>query len=238
MTFYLNNGTDVGGYTCSESGGLGIILNDKNGNQQCSIDNKLILYSSGTEKARLSSSGLTINDIASITSSGISAKGSLSINKSNGNPMATITLNGYGRGQLNLYNEYDSSCASLYGDGGLGLGSGGSFTITGIGSTGVLTCISLVQTSSRKVKENIKPIEDAEKILELQAVSFDFKNKEHGTDKRGFIAEEVAEVLPNLVADGETPSLNYIEMIPYLQDVIKKQEARIKALEDKHNGSN
>ena len=251
MTFYLNNGTDVGGFTCSDTGGLGIILNDKNGNYQSTLGDDLRIYSSGTQKTRLStnslsidgigsitSSGLSLTNIGSITSTGISAKGSLSINKSNGNPMATISLNGYGRGTLNLYNEYDTSCASLYGDGGLGLGSGGSFTITGIGSTGVLTCISLVQTSSRKVKENIKPIEDSEKILELNAVSFDFKEKAHGTDKRGFIAEEVAEVLPNLVTpetEDSPASLDYIGMIPYLQDIIKKQEQRIQALEEKLN---
>ena len=162
----------------------------------------------------------------------------LQIMHSNGDSIVKIARNGYGRGQLDLYDESGTSCATLYGDGGLGLRSGGSFTITGIGSTGVLTCISLVQTSSRKVKENIKPIEDAEKILKLQAVSFDFKDKELGSDRRGFVAEEVKEVLPNLVQDGETPSLNYIEMIPYLQDVIKKQEERIKALEDKIYGSN
>lgn len=156
----------------------------------------------------------------------------------NGNSLIRIMRNGYGRGQLDLYNESGTACATLYGDGGLGLGSGGSYTITGIGSTGVLTCVSLVQTSSRKTKENIKPIEDSEKILDLQAVSFDFKDKDRGTDKRGFIAEDVAEVLPNLVTNGETPSLNYVEMIPYLQDVIKKQEARIKALEEKLYGSN
>ena len=46
----------------------------------------------------------------------------------------------------------------------------------------------------------------------------------------------MAEILPNLVTpetEDKTASLNYIGMIPYLQDVIKKQEARIKALEDK-----
>lgn len=185
MTFYLDDGTNVGGLSSSETGGL-----------------------------------------------------SLRLQNESGNPSAIIQKNSYGRGTLYLYDENGDSSVTLYGDGGLGLGSGGSFSITGIGSTGVLTCISLVQTSSRKTKENIKPIEDSGKILELQAVSFDFKNKNHGTNKRGFIAEEVAEVLPNLVVDGETPSLNYIEMIPYLQDVIKKQEERIKALEDKINGSN
>lgn len=116
----------------------------------------------------------------------------------------------------------------------------GNKTIQGIGETGDLICVVLTQTSSRKVKENIKPIEDARKILELQAVSFDYKNKKLGTNKRGFIAEDVAEVLPNLVkAETEdTPAtLNYIEMIPYLQEIIKEQEARIKKLEELINGT-
>lgn len=116
----------------------------------------------------------------------------------------------------------------------------GNKTIQGIGETGDLICVVLTQTSSRKVKENIKPIEDAWKILELQAVSFDYKNKNLGTNKRGFIAEDVAEVLPNLVkAETEdTPAtLNYIEMIPYLQEIIKEQEARIKKLEELINGT-
>lgn len=109
-------------------------------------------------------------------------------------------------------------------------------TIWALGHTGNITCVSLTQTSSRKVKDNIKPIEDSEKILDLQAVSFDFKDKARGTNKRGFIAEDVEKVLPNLVTpeDEKKPaSINYVEMIPYLQDIIKKQEERIKVLEEK-----
>lgn len=112
-------------------------------------------------------------------------------------------------------------------------------TIWALGHTGNITCVSLTQTSSRKVKENIKPIADARKILELNAVSFDFKDKDRGTDRRGFIAEEVAEVLPNLVTpeNGEAPaSLDYIGMIPYLQTVIKELEARVTKLEELLNG--
>lgn len=189
---------------------------------------------SGTNMTFFLDDGTNVGGLSSSETSGLS----LRLQTESGNPSALIQKNSYGRGTLYLYDENGDSSVTLYGDGGLGLGSGGSLTITGIGSTGVLTCISLVQTSSRKTKENIRPIEDSEKILDLQAVSFDFKNKNHGTNKRGFIAEDVAEVLPNLVVDGETPSLNYVEMIPYLQDVIKKQEARIKALEEKLYGSN
>lgn len=141
--------------------------------------------------------------------------GLLRINDSNGNTVGYLFAGTAGDGTLNLY---DSSQ---------------SVTINLSGQTGVVTCVSVRQTSSRKVKENIKPIEDAKKILDLNAVSFDYKNKEQGTNKRGFIAEDVAEVLPNLVTPEteETPAtLDYIGMIPYLQDVLKAQAAEIKEL--------
>ena len=110
-----------------------------------------------------------------------------------------------------------------------------------IGNGGVVRCVTVQQTSSRKVKENIKPMEaeEARKILDLEAVSFDYKNKSSGTNKRGFIAEDVAEVLPNLVTPEtkDMPAgLDYVGMIPYLQAVIKEQEKRIEALEKKING--
>lgn len=118
--------------------------------------------------------------------------------------------------------------------------SSGTDKIDLYGYNGHIWCVQVDQGSSRKIKKNIKPIEDAMKILELQAISFDYIEEEMGTDKRGFIAEDVEEVLPNLVTpeSGDKPaSLDYISMIPYLQAVIKEQEARITALEEKLNGT-
>jgi len=114
--------------------------------------------------------------------------------------------------------------------------SNGSGKIHLQGQTGTVTCVSVVQTSSKKAKKNIKPIKDWKKILELEAVTFDYKDKLLGSDRRGFIAEDVAEVLPNLVVpetENASAAIDYIQMIPYLQAVIKDQEARIQALEDK-----
>jgi hypothetical protein len=116
--------------------------------------------------------------------------------------------------------------------------SGSTRNIFLAGESGNITCVSLTQTSSRKVKENIKPIdpEEARKILELEAVTFDFKDKAQGTDKRGFIAEDVAEVIPELVTpetESTSAALDYIGMIPYLQAVIKEQDKRISYLEAK-----
>ena len=101
------------------------------------------------------------------------------------------------------------------------------------GTNGQIVCVSLIQTSSRKVKENIEPMDDADKLLELEAVKFDYKNKALGTDKRGFIAEDVAAVLPGLVnpeTDTTPASLDYIQMVPYLQAIAKRHDAEIKDL--------
>ena len=162
----------------------------------------------------MNSSGKVVAD-SGVNSDGTT--GFLRIRNANGDSKAFMQVSSGGGGYLGLYNA-----------------AGSSQTIYENGTSGSITCVSLTQTSSRKVKDNIKPIEDAEKILELQAVSFDYKEKEQGTDKRGFIAEDVAKVLPNLVTPEteDTPAtLDYIGMVPYLQAVIKEQEKRIQALE-------
>ena len=144
--------------------------------------------------------------------------GNIIVKNTSDNTSTNIFNGSSGQGEIYIYNGSSTGTVFLH------------------GGNGNITCVSLTQTSSRKVKDNIKPIGDAEKILELDAVSFDYKNKDQGTDKRGFIAEDVAKVLPNLVTpeDGDAPAtLDYIGMIPYLQDIIKKQDKRIQALEEK-----
>lgn len=141
-------------------------------------------------------------------------------NAANGNTAIEMTVDGNNAGTVYINN------------------SSGTDKIDLLGYNGHIWCTTVHQSSSRKIKKNIKPIEDARKILNLQAVSFDYIEEEMGTDCRGFIAEDVAEVLPNLVnteAEGKTAALDYVGMIPYLQAVIKEQEKRIKALEKKIN---
>ena len=165
--------------------------------------------------------------------------GNLNINDNYENPVVNAFAGSAGDGTINVYNSSQQWTINLSGQSGkISLRDGSSTTITLDGSNGNITCVSLTQTSSRKVKDNIKAMdpEEAYKILELVAVTFDFKNKEQGTDKRGFIAEDVAEVIPELVTpetEETNAALDYIGMIPYLQAVIKEQDKRIKALEDK-----
>lgn len=90
-------------------------------------------------------------------------------------------------------------------------------------------------TSSRKIKENIGDISitEMEKIYDLRPVKYDLING--NKNKRGFIAEEVLEVLPNLVSEtgmeNSPYSLNDMELIPYLVkcvQTLKKELEEIK----------
>ena len=93
------------------------------------------------------------------------------------------------------------------------------------------------QASSKTVKKNIKDLEESEanKLLKLHPVKFDFKNEKLGTDCYGLIAEEVAEVgidypiLPSIMPDTkeEVPALDYTRFIPYIIKVIQMQQNEI-----------
>lgn len=167
---------------------------------------------SGGQFVALNASGTIIGSIAANTYGG-----SVAVCNSSGNNVAYMQANSANGATLALRDALNT------------------INILCSGDTGNVRCVSLTQTSSRKVKDNIKPLdhEEAAKILELNAVSFDYKNKALGTNKRGFIAEDVEKVLPNLVkpeTETEPATLDYISMIPYLQDVIKQQQKQIEEL--------
>lgn len=172
----------------------------------------------GTQIASLGSSGLTLDGETGnrlVTIARGTSGGSITTNEPSGTRTATLFANN--GGNLYLYNV------------------NGDRNVLAYGSTGEIECVHLTQTSSRKVKENIEPItpEESAKVLELEAVRFDYKDKAKGTNQRGFIAEDVAEVLPNLVKPEteDTPArLDYVSIIPYLQDVLKRQQKEIDEL--------
>jgi len=162
----------------------------------------------------------------------------------NGGNIALYNANGETRATFFISDSLDSGFIRLFntnGDRNIYLEGDDGTIDTG----GDIYCVNIHTQSSRKIKKNIKPIEDARKILELEAVQFDFKDKKKGTNKRGFIAEDVAAVLPNLVTPEHTQddghetvaALDYIGMVPYLQAIIKEQETRIKKLEELINGT-
>ena len=231
IRIYNANGNTIGILGQSGANGGCFYIYDSNGNYRGG------LYK-GTNGGNLELSCDSNNKRCIIAWAGTNG-GSLNINDKNENIVVNAFAGSAGDGTINVYNSSQQYTINLSGQTGtITLRDGTTSNVYLRGSNGNITCVSLTQTSSRKVKDNIKAMdpEEAYKILELVAVTFDYKNKDQGTDKRGFIAEDVAEVIPELVTPEteDTPaSLDYIEMIPYLQAVIKEQDKRIKALEDK-----
>lgn len=93
--------------------------------------------------------------------------------------------------------------------------------------------------SDARYKTNIKPIERAlDKVLQLRGVSYGFDREKYpemnfqSGNTLGFVAQELKEVLPELVntdANGYH-SVNYDAVIPVLVEAIKEQQEQIETL--------
>ena len=169
--------------------------------------------------------------------------GALNLYKNDNTNIISIFANSNGGGAIVAKNTSGNTCAEVYcGNNNAGYmqiyNSSSTRTILLAGESGNITCVSLTQTSSRKVKKNIEGLttEEAYKVLLLTAVTFDYKDANLGKDRRGFIAEDVAEVIPQVVApetEDAPASIDYIQLIPYLQTVIKEQEKKLTEQEQK-----
>lgn len=103
-------------------------------------------------------------------------------------------------------------------------------------STGVLNATTFTSLSDRNKKTNIRPIENSVALVQrLQGVRFDWI--ENNKPSLGLIAQEVEEVIPELVETGVdgTKTLSYGNIIGVLIEAIKEQQIRIEELENKLN---
>jgi hypothetical protein len=132
------------------------------------------------------------------------------------------------------------------------IGTGGTQTATflaginGTGVTGVPVLVSSsgqlgVASSSRYVKEDIRAIaEESDGLMKLRPVAFRYKPQidPTGLVQYGLIAEEVADVYPDLVAydrDGRPETVRYHLVNALLLNEVQKQhrtaEAQVRTIE-------
>jgi hypothetical protein len=90
-------------------------------------------------------------------------------------------------------------------------------------------------SSSRHFKTDIKPMaESSEAILALKPVTFHYKSDATKTPQFGLIAEEVAQVDPNLVvrdADGEIYTVRYDAINAMLLNEFQKEHCKVEEIE-------
>lgn len=165
-----------------------------------------------------------------------------------GSQSADAEFQVYSPDPLNFYSGIAAPAKlTIMTDGNVGIGEinpAYTLDVNGDGNfTGELTA-----ASDLRLKRNIEPIDNASHILNmLNPVSYEFNHEAYpelslsqGT-RLGLIAQEVEEVLPDLVSaksqlvdeDGSMihyKSLNYIDMIPILIKSHQEQSAEIKEL--------
>ena len=110
-----------------------------------------------------------------------------------------------------------------------------SSKLTFVPSTGTLTATALVESSSIALKENISPIENAlDSILKLSGVIYDRKDGSY-QNEAGLIAEDVNQVLPNLVSkdkEGNPYGINYSKFSAYLIEAVKEIKQEIDSIKN------
>jgi hypothetical protein len=129
-----------------------------------------------------------------------------------------------------------TSLMTIRGNGNIGIGVTNPANILTVAQNSVTDPIADAWTtySSRRWKANIRTIDGAlEKVLRLRGVYYD--RNETGEHDLGLIAEEVGEVVPEVVryeANGkDAAAVDYPRLVALLIEAIKEQQKKIEALE-------
>ncbi|MFY0673368.1 MAG: tail fiber domain-containing protein [Bacteroidia bacterium] len=94
-----------------------------------------------------------------------------------------------------------------------------------------------IQTSDLRLKKNIIDMDyGLNEIMNLRSVTYNWKEDSIGTTKLGFIAQELEQIIPEVVtlADDsmQTRGVNYAELVPVLVKAIQEQQNIIENLEE------
>ena len=99
--------------------------------------------------------------------------------------------------------------------------------------------VAFTQASDISLKENIRDLTGGlDLINQIKPRVFDWKEEGRGSDKVGFIAQEIEEIKPEWVYEKEGIKLlssNLPDTIPYLIKAIQEQQIQIEALQSEIN---
>ena len=105
-------------------------------------------------------------------------------------------------------------------------------TTHGVVVTGIVTATDVDSTSDIRLKTNIQTIENPlAKVIQIEGVSFNWK--EDNRPALGVIADQVQEILPELVHGDDPKTVNYNGLIGLLIEAVKEQQIQIDELKSK-----
>ena len=222
-SIYTGAASTIGGALTVSSGGLTVSA----GGLTVSAGGASINGATGVSGALTVASG---NSIRARYGSDDSYSGSLSwhvLQLGNNGDNHIVGGNTAGGGSLRFWVNATTGASSgtwtSSGTNALTLANNGNATFSG----------TITENSSIAYKENVNPIIDAlDKILMLNGVTYDRTAGSDNKNEAGLIAEQVYEVLPNLVQlkDGKPDGVCYNRLTAYLIEAVKTLKAEIDSL--------
>jgi hypothetical protein len=253
-------GTNTGIIKWQTGNSLGLFTWGDSSDIQIGGNNTIFKTESGTERMRIASGGnvgigttspLAQLDIRSSTATGTAATLYLNHNGAYGQISALDAYHGLIlRGIPSTTNDYSvtagdqMSFVEYGGDFRFYLKNGGALTLQGRLNSGTWTVtgdvVAYGSPSDITLKTNIKPLESSlDKIMKLQGVSFTWKDNTDASkmtgikDDIGFIAQDVQEILPELVRKNDNGLLSLRDkgITALLVEAIKEQQRQIENLQ-------
>jgi hypothetical protein len=141
--------------------------------------------------------------------------------------------NASGTTNIGIASTGSTSVVYIPSSGNLGIGTTNAtskLTVTGnLLVTGIITATDFNSASDIKLKENVQRIDNPiDKIIKIDGVRFDWKSD--NKPSMGVIAQNIEEVLPELVNGEESKTVNYNGIIGLLIECVKTQQEQIDEL--------
>jgi hypothetical protein len=141
--------------------------------------------------------------------------------------------NASGTTSIGIASTGSTSVVYIPSSGNLGIGTTNAtskLTVAGnLLVTGIITATDFNSASDIRLKENIQKIDNPiDKIIKIDGVRFDWKSD--NKPSMGVIAQNIEEVLPELVSGGESKTVNYNGIIGLLIECVKTQQEQIDEL--------
>jgi hypothetical protein len=152
-------------------------------------------------------------------------------------PSASIVYptfaNNSGTTSVGIATSGSTSVVYIPSTGNLGIGTTNAtskLTVSGnLLVTGIVTATDFNSASDINLKENIQKIDNPiDKIIKIDGVRFDWKSD--NKPSMGVIAQNIEEVLPELVSGNDSKTVNYNGIIGLLIECVKTQQEQINDL--------